>query len=373
MHVITRLEFGGAQTSTLFTVENLSRKGYEVYLLTSPGYLSRMAEKIPGVNLYYLPFRREINPWWDVMVLFLLVKKLSSIRPHILHTHSSKAGILGRWGGFITRVPLIYHTIHGFPFHDFQPLIIKKFYAFLERITSLVTTRLIAITREDIKKGLREGIGGREKYILIRDGIDFSRFQRNRGDKEEIKKDLGIREKWIVGTVSCFKPQKNLGDFIRMAALLDLPDTGFVMVGDGRERRKMEREICRRGMEERFYLMGWREDVERILRIFDVFVLTSLWEGLPKAVLEALTSRIPVVANAVDGVREVVRDGYNGYLIRPGDVYGMAKRVREIILNPSLRKRMGENAGRSLGEEFDIRNMVEELERVYMEDVKRIK
>ncbi len=365
VQVITKLEFGGAQTSTLHTAEYLARKDYEVYLFTSPGYLSKIAERLEGVSLKYFPFRREINPYYDGMTFILLWKEFLKIRPHIVHTHSSKAGILGRWAAFLSRVPFIYHTIHGFPFHDYQPSFLRHFYVFLEKVTAIITSKLIAITKEDMKKGLREGIGRRKKYILIRDGIDFQTWRKIKKDKERKKKELGIRERKVVGNISCFKPQKNLLDFIRMASLLNTPDTGFVIVGDGKMRREIEREIERVCLQDRFYLLGWREDVDEIIQIFDVFVLTSLWEGLPKTLLEAFSAGIPVVANAVDGVKEMVKDGFNGFLVPPKDIWTLTKRVRMLLKDENLRKKMGRNAQNSLSEEFELRSMMEKLDNLY--------
>jgi len=368
VHIITKLEFGGAQTSTLYTVEKLAeKKDYKVFLFTSPGYLSKRAEKLHKVSLKYFPFRREINPFWDIITFILLFRELKKIKPDIVHTHSSKAGILGRWAAYLSGVSLIYHTIHGFPFHNFQSIFLRSFYSFLERITAKITTRLIAITQEDIKKGLSVGIGESQKYILIRDGIDFGRFENIKIEKEGKKKELGIREEKVVGTVACFKPQKNLKDFVKMATLIKVPNTAFVIVGDGELRKALELEIKRSGLEERFYLLGWREDIEEVMCIFDVFVLTSLWEGLPKSLLEAFALGIPAVAYGVDGIKEMIKNGENGFLIPPKDVHILAERVKKLLVEGDLRRKMGVKAKRIKNrEEFDIKNMIEKIELLYM-------
>ena len=371
VHVITKLEFGGAQTSTLYTVRNLSHR-YRVYLFTSPGYMSKEAEKISGIILKYFPFRREINPLMDFLTFVLLFREFLRIRPHIVHTHSSKAGILGRWAAFLAGVPSIYHTIHGFPFHNHQYFFLRELYASLERITSFITTRLIAITTEDIKKGLGKGIGRRGKYVLIRDGIEIKKFENISVSKELQKKELGIEKDYIVGTVSCLKPQKSPLDFVRMASLITDRRVGFVMVGDGILREKIEEEIVKDRLNDRFYLLGWREDVERILRIFDVFVLTSYWEGLPKALLEAMVSGLPCVVTKVDGMKEIIEDGINGFLVSPGDYKEIAEKVKVLLKEKDLRKKIGEKAQESITKDFEISGMIRKLENLYIENFPKV-
>lgn len=365
VHVLTKLEFGGAQTSTLYTVEHLPRRRYEVYLFTSPGYLSRQAESVAKTTLKYFPFRREINPLLDMLTFFLLLKEFLQIRPHVVHTHSSKAGILGRWAAFFARVPCIYHTIHGFPFHQQQFFLTRQLYIFLEQITSFLTTRLIAITVEDIKKGLSQGIGRKNKYILIRDGIEIKKFRDTSFSRELIRKELGIKEKLIVGTVSCLKPQKNPLDFVRMAALIPEKRVGFIIAGDGALRKRMEEEVSKNRLHDRFYLLGWREDIEKIIRLFDVFVLTSFWEGLPKALLEAMASGLPPVVTAVDGMKEIIENGENGFLVPPGDYKAMAGKVRILLQDKTLREKIGEKARESVGEVFEISSMLTKLDNLY--------
>ncbi len=363
IHIITKLEFGGAQTSTLYTVKNLSKEKYRVYLFTSPGYLSNKAEEIDGISLKYFPFKREINPFYDFMTFILLLIEILKIHPDIVHTHSSKAGILGRWASFFCGVPHIYHTIHGFPFYENQFFPIKIFYVSLEMFTSFITEYLIAITNEDVKKGLRNGIGKRGKYLLIRDGIDISKFLSVNISKEEKKKKLGIKEKNVVGTISSLKKQKNPVGFVRMASSVKNKDTGFVIVGDGALRGKVEEEIEKRGLENRFYLLGWREDAEEILKTFDVFVLLSFWEGLPKALLESQTIGIPCVVTEIDGMKEIVKEGINGFLVK--DYKEASYKVDILLKNQKLREEIGRKGSEKITPDFEISNMVKEIEMLY--------
>ncbi|NOZ64039.1 MAG: glycosyltransferase family 4 protein [Caldiserica bacterium] len=300
-----------------------------------------------------------------MLTFFLLLKEFLQIRPHIVHTHSSKAGILGRWAAFFAGVPRIYHTIHGFPFHQQQFFLTRQLYVFLEQVTSCISSRLIAITREDIKKGLAKGIGRRSKYLLIRDGIEIKKFRERQFPRELLKKALGIKEELIVGTVSCLKPQKNPLDFVRMAGMIPGRRVGFIIVGDGILRKRMEEEIYKNRLNDRFYLLGWREDVEKIIKIFDVFVLTSLWEGLPKALLEAMASGLPPVVTKVDGMKEIIEESKNGFLIPPGDYKEMAGKVKILLQDKTLREKIGEKARESVKEEFEISGMVSKLDNLY--------
>ena len=166
--------------------------------------------------------------------------------------------------------------------------------------------------------------------------------------------------------IAPLKPQKAPLDFVRLAALVhrSRPDARFVLVGDGELRGAVEAEVERVGLAGSFKLTGWRRDIAEVLRCFDLFVLTSLWEGLPRVYLEALASGVPVVGTRVDGAAEVIRDGVNGYLVAPGDVRGMADRVLELLAHPDVAVRMGQK-GESLPQEFDIRDMIRRLEREY--------
>mgnify|MGYP001099214476 CR=1 FL=1 len=226
-HIITKLELGGAQQNTLYTIEHLPRDKYEVILISGcGGILDEEAKTIPDIKLYFIPsLVREVNPFCDLCAFFALWRILRLLRPHIVHTHSSKAGILGRWAAWFSRYPIsdirypiIIHTFHGFGFNPYQKFSIKEIFIFLEQITALISTKLIAVSEENIRKGTGYFIGSKEKYVLIRSGIKIAQYENVQVDPEKKKRELGIEpEEKVVTMVSPFKPQKAPFDFVQMA------------------------------------------------------------------------------------------------------------------------------------------------------------
>ena len=374
VHIITLLEWGGAQENTLYTVGELDPARYERSLLSGRGgMLDSAAEKIAGCRFRRVDsLVREIRPLRDLRALasltVLLREEKRRIRgaPLIVHTHSSKAGILGRAAARAAGADVIIHSLHGFGFHDGQPSAVTKFFVGLERVSSRWTDMFVAVSEENIRLGVREKIFPRDRCRLIRSGFDTGRF--TSGSREEGRRLLDIPgDVPVVGTVAVFKPQKAPHDFVEVARRVaaEVPNAWFVMVGDGELRPEVERALAKASLDVRFRMTGWRREIPDLLRAFDVFLLTSRWEGLPKVVPQALISGVPVVATAVDGTREIVDDGKDGFLCPPGDVEGLATRVLSVLagasrLDPSYKRDR-------LLEEFDQAEMVRAQERLYEE------
>lgn len=374
VHIITLLEWGGAQENTLYTVGELDPARYERSLLSGRGgMLDPAAEKIAGCRFRRVDsLVREIRPLRDLRALasltVLLREEKRRIRgaPLIVHTHSSKAGILGRAAARAAGADVIIHSLHGFGFHDGQPPAVTKFFVGLERVSSRWTDMFVAVSEENIRLGVREKIFPRDRCRLIRSGFDTGRF--TSGSREEGRRLLDIPgDVPVVGTVAVFKPQKAPHDFVEVARRVaaEVPNAWFVMVGDGELRPEVERALAKASLDVRFRMTGWRREIPDLLRAFDVFLLTSRWEGLPKVVPQALISGVPVVATAVDGTREIVDDGKDGFLCPPGDVEGLATRILSVLagasrLDPSYKRDR-------LLEEFDQAEMVRAQERLYEE------
>jgi glycosyltransferase involved in cell wall biosynthesis len=240
---------------------------------------------------------------------------------------------LGRWAAKLARAKVILHTVHGWSFNDYQPQIARLFFIWLEKLAAQFTDRLIVVSDSDRQKGLDNKIGEGNKYSLIRYGIDYNEFNTQ---AQNIRKELGIdAEDLVVGMVACLKPQKCPQDFIKLASLIKpgFPYVKFLLVGDGILRRDIESLINRFNLQARVILTGWRNDISRILSVIDIFVLTSLWEGLPIAVLEAMASGKPVVSTDTPGVEEVIVEGNSGFLVAPHDIRQMAERLAVLLKN----------------------------------------
>jgi glycosyltransferase involved in cell wall biosynthesis len=381
VHIITKLDLGGAQQNTLFTVAHLARSRYDPVLISGTnGLLVEDAKKLDDVKVYLLTeLVREIRPIKDLIALFKIrnilkelkkdnVKKESEINSQIIvHTHSVKAGVLGRWAAYMAGVKIIISSIHGFSFNDYQPSLVRAFYIYLEKLTSIITTKFVAVSNADIEKGIRNKLFTKDKVRLIRSGIDISRFMNKNHNRLRKRKELGIDvEIPVVAMIACFKPQKSPLDFVKVAKIIsdEIPDASFLIVGDGVIRSKIENMIEKISMEDKIILLGWRRDIPEILSCIDILVLTSLWEGLPRVFPQAMASGIPVVATEVDGAPEAIKNGVTGFLLQPRDIEGMAERIIYLIRNPDRAREMGEE-GRKLVGEFDIWKMVEQQEDLY--------
>jgi hypothetical protein len=208
-HIITKPELGGAQLSTLNLISNLPRDKYQVSIVTSPnGILKQEFKSLKNAAIYFSPFlRRPINPIVDILALINILIIYMSKKYYIIHTHSSKAGIIGRWAAFFARVPVILHTVHGWSFNDYQSLLIKRFYIFLEKITASFTTKIICVSKKDIEIGLKYKIAPRERFALIKYGIPLYQFKNSKCNTTEKKKELGINNNDpVIGMIACLKP-----------------------------------------------------------------------------------------------------------------------------------------------------------------------
>lgn len=359
LYVITKLELGGAQKQLLSLIRCLDRGTNEVFLFTAKkGLLMPEASAIPGLCLKKSGFlERPLNPVKDLLALCEICRFIRENRIDIVHTHSSKAGIIGRLAAKLSGVNIVVHTVHGWPFNDYQPVFARLLYIWLERVCANFTARLIVVSRYDREKGLSNRIGNSAKYTLIRYGIDYREFS---ADVARARRDLGIAGgDLIVGMIACFKPQKAPCDFIKLAAMItkEMPGVKFILAGDGALRKKIEGLIDKLKLTDKVMLLGWRSDIPRFLSAVDVFVLTSLWEGLPIAVLEAMASSRPVVATDTGGVREVVSENKTGFLVAREDISGMAGKLMLLLRDKNIREVIGQNARVGLGNDFQLEAM----------------
>ena len=374
LHVITRLIVGGAQENTMLTAALLDRRCFDVDVISGPqtGSEGSLIEEVRqrGVQLTILPdLVREVSPLCDLKALFKLAGLARRGRYDIIHTHSSKAGILGRWAGRMARVPVIVHTVHGWGHTDRQHPIVRGLYIALERLSQRLTDCLVVVSPRNTEKGLADGIATPDKYVTIRSGIELDRFLRPSRSRAEVRAELGIPAGApVMGTVARLSPQKAPLDFVAAAAAVAraIPEAHFVFVGDGPLREQAEAAIAKAGLTTRFHLTGLRRDVPELLMAFDVFALSSLWEGLPRVLPQAMAAGLPAVVTAIDGNAEAVVDGVNGRLVPPADPAALAKAVVSLLHDPETARRMGQ-AGLSRVCEFSAAKMVDDIARLYKE------
>jgi glycosyltransferase involved in cell wall biosynthesis len=379
IHLITRLIVGGAQQNTMETCAYLNKNRFAAQIIAGPQtgpegeILSEVRRK--NIPLAIIPeLVREVHPINDFIALQKIVALFKREQPHIVHTHSSKAGILGRWAARIAKVPVIIHTVHGWGHHSYQKPLIRRLFITIERNMEKSTDRLIAVSNATVEKGLNDRIGTRDKYTVIHSCINLDDFTASLRDPQQLKKSLGINpQSPVIGTVSRLSQQKNPLDFIRMAALIkqEVPESKFLFVGDGALRSTTETLIRELNLTDDVFLAGLRHDIADLLRCMDIFTLTSLWEGLPRVIPQAMAAGLPVVANEVEGTAEVIQDGINGSLIPPHDVSCMAHKVVQLLKDAHLRKSMGARGRETALSEFSLHDMIQKIETLYCDVLAR--
>ena len=370
-HVITKLELGGAQEVALYAVSHLDRTRFRSVLVAGPGgLLTEEARRLPGVQTIILPsLGRRIHAMSDLLALIGLYGLFRSLRPAIVHTHSSKAGVLGRWAAWLARVPVIIHTVHGFGITPTQPAWIRSFFILLERMTGWITTQWIMVARADVERGRQWGLFD-ANVSVVRPGIDPCPFFRpiDSTTRDALRREFGAGPgEYLVGTVACLKPQKAPEDFVRVAKTVCeiSPQVRFVLIGDGELRPHIESLIERYGLRGLVCLAGWRRDIDRVMHSFDALLLTSRWEGLPRVMLEASAAGLPIVATKVGGVEEAVTDKRRVRLCEAGDIAGLARAVVDLHREQGASKSHGAIIQRALPKEFHIEEMVKEYQSLY--------
>ena len=359
----------------MLTAALLDKGRFQVEVLSGPqtGSEGSLIEEVRqrGVQLTIMPeMVREINPKNDLQALWKLYHLMRRKRYGIVHTHSSKAGIIGRLAARLAGTPVIVHTVHGWSFHEHMSSPVRRTYILLERISAAYTSALIVVTQKDINKGLKYRIGKPEQYRLIRSAVPLDEFDPGSEDRSAVRQELGIPAgAFVMGNLGRFSAQKNPLDWVRLAGKVGrrYPQVFFLLVGDGPMRAQVEAALVSEEISERTLLTGLRRDAAHMLAAMDVFVLTSLWEGLPRVIPQAMLMGLPVVANRADGTVESISDGRTGFLCDPGDIDQMCERISNLIERPDERLSMGRHGQEYARHEFDLRQMISQIEALYTE------
>ena len=376
LHIITEMERGGAQLFTLFTVENLDHDRFDPYLLSNPrGILNGDAQKTLRERFLTVPsLVRPLSPLDDLKALFQIRNMVRSLNPEIVHTHSSKAGILGRWAAKLSaREVKLVHTVHGFAFSPFHGRFSNTVYKTLERLTAPITDLFLFVTDEDRKEAERLGLLKRSSWAIVRSIVGVERFRQAASSRKELREKMGISLSTpVIGGLFPFKPQKDPLGFIEIANLVHqrLPQALFLVGGDGVLRREMERLIEELGLREWVRLLGWQERAEEFLPLCDTLLLPSLWEGLPQVLVQAMACNTIPVASSVNGTKELLREGRNGLLFSPRDYREGASKVLQSLEDKTFREIFPEESKKTL-EGFNPLEMVALQERLYQKLLER--
>lgn len=375
-HVITRLIVGGAQENTVASVLGLRKKSeLELKLISGPtsgseGSLEHLFDA-PSQTLGILPsLVREVSPARDLIALAQLTRLFRQSKPHIVHTHSSKAGILGRVAAHRAGVPVVIHTIHGPSFGAFQGALANTSYLAAERFAAKYTTHFVSVANAMTEQYLRAGIGRDEQYTRVFSGFELEPFLSARNDFE-LRGTLGLKPTDIVvGKVARLFELKGHDDLIDAASRLVEANAQikFLLVGGGPWEQRLKGKVKALGLEQHFVFVGLvpPNEVPRYVGVMDLLVHLSRREGLARALPQALAAGKPVVAYDCDGAKEVCINGQTGCLIQPGDLPDLVKRVSELAGSPELREKLGAR-GRALVEKnFSTQRMVDDLHHLYL-------
>jgi glycosyltransferase involved in cell wall biosynthesis len=382
IHIITRMDKGGSAQNTLLTCIALSGK-YEQILVYGLSLESQMtpwewrsvdsgikeAEK-RGVKIIPLSsLARRIAPVRDLRAFFSLWRLMIREKPAIVHTHTSKAGILGRCAARLAGVPAIVHTPHGHVFFGHFGLLASRFFLQAERFMASLTDRLIALTQGERNDYMALSVGDPGRIVTIHSGVDVDRYMQVKVNLQEKRRSLGLNpEGLVVGTVGWLLPIK--GPMYLLKAMAEVwkgyPETSLVYVGKGDLEGELKEEASRMGVSERVSFLGWRDDIPEIMHILDIFVLPSLNEGMGRVLVEAMAAGRPVVASNVGGIPDLVMQGKNGLLVPAADIKALARGIEFFISYPNERKEMGEE-GRKMAIRFGSDSMVQKIDRLYLE------
>jgi len=307
-----------------------------------------------------------LSPARDTRALHWLTKHLAASGYDVVHTHSAKAGALGRMAAERARTPMVVHTFHGFPFHEFQSRVRRGAYVHIERYLSRRTHAFLAVGSAVAAEAVRRGIAVPERVRVINPAIDGIASPASPAVRAATRSALGVPVGCVVvGTVGRVDYQKAPESFIDAIAAIGRPDVYAVWIGDGPMRRRMERRAVRRGLAGRFICTGHRADVPDLLAGLDIFAMASRYEGLPCAVAEAMTAGLPVVATAVNAVPDIVLPGRTGLLASPERPEQLAAAIRYLLENPAEAARMAEAGREFIAGKFTAEALAEALDATY--------
>ena len=371
-HVITRMIVGGAQETVLLAAALADRSRFDPVVITGPqtGSEGSLHEQLQerGVEVRVLPeLVRQVSPVHDLRAVSALARAFRELGADVVHTNSSKAGIVGRLAARRARVPRVLHTVHGWPFHDHQNLAAATVWRQLERRAARLADRLVVVADADRTKGLAAGVGRLEQYVTVRSGIELAKYGPDAAVRNQVRQELGLAaDAAVIGAVNRLSPQKDPLSLVRAAAvaLRADPCARLLLVGDGPLRAQVLSEGRALGIADQVLSVGLRRDVSRLLTAVDVFASASLWEGLPRTVLQAMATGVPVVATAADGIVDVVQDGITGLLVPPGHADALGAALERVLRDAPLGRALADHAAARLPE-FDAAVMVRRLERLY--------
>ncbi|MFA6609261.1 MAG: glycosyltransferase family 4 protein [Candidatus Omnitrophota bacterium] len=376
--IITRLNVGGPAIHTVLLTSELNRLGYSDTLVCgnvseSEGDMMYLAKEKDVIPLVVAEMGREISPVNDIKAFWKLYRIIRKARPDIVHTHTAKAGTLGRLAAICAGVPVKVHTFHGHVFDGYFNPLKAKIFLWIERFLALFTDRVITVSdkvKDEIVNKLRVTDGS--KCVVVPLGFELEKFLKNGADNDRFRKKLRIdKDILLIGIVGRLVPIKNHEMFLEAARIvLDSGFKGrakFAIIGDGELRSHLGGVAQKLGLEKDVIFTGWEQDLDMVYAGLDIVALTSLNEGTPVSIIEALASARPVVASDVGGVGDVINDGECGFLVKSGDVKGFSEKLLRLLDDSTLREKFGARGRELVKEKYSKNRLVRDIEQLYKE------
>jgi len=373
LHIITRLDTGGSSTNTIETVARLDKNKYQVKLLFGKTHDpdGNIVRSLKERNIDYQCIKtlvRSVNPVKDILTLWQMVCLIKKGKYDLIHTHSSKAGILGRWAAKLANAPCIVHTPHGHVFYGYFNGFLNIVFIWVEKLTAVVTDKIITLTQKGKEEHVQFGIAKADKFIPIYSGIDIEHYRNKEIHVQNKRKEWGIHpDAFVFGCIARLDEIK--GNRYLVDAFIEshqqMPGSQLILVGEGEERKMIEEKIEQNKIQDKIILAGERHDIDEFLLLIDVFVLASLNEGMGRVILEAMACGKPVIATDTGGIPELVKNRVNGFLVPVKDAKGISAAMLKFFERPELVHDYGLNNKRKVEEKFGIKNMVEEIDHLY--------
>jgi glycosyltransferase involved in cell wall biosynthesis len=377
LRVIARLNMGGPALHVTYLAQGLAARGYETTLVA--GDVARGEESMAfvadraGVEIVRLPgLSRELSPIRDAVAAWRVAQIIRRVRPDIVHTHTAKAGAVGRVAALLagTRRPVVVHTFHGHVLRGYFGRAGTLLFRAIETLLARTTDRLIAVSPEVLDELVSLHVAPRGKFSVVRLGIELEPRVRFDGDAAEVRRRHGIPAgKFVVGWFGRMTAVKRTDDLLTMLAGVRERgiDALLLLVGDGDDRERLEQRAHDLGLARSCLFVGYQEDVAPWYAICDAVVLTSASEGTPVTIIEALAAGRPVVATRVGGVPDVVDEGETGFLVRPGDTHALAERLEILARDPERRAAMGQAGQERTLTRYTVERLVEDMDELYRE------
>jgi len=374
-HLIAGIGSGGAGEDTLLTIEGLNKKKYHIDLIVGKEPREDTLKEIVNkkINLIYVrPFNIRYHFFYDPILLLKLIFLFKKNQYGIVHTHTTKTGIIGRIAARIAGVPVIIHGLHGNALEVFDSKFINIIKIFLEKRISKFTDANISVSEIVSRKYLEYGIGKKDKYFTVRSGMELNKFFNAREGVDEQKKrqELGInREDFIIGNVGRLAASKG-HQFLFQAIKKILENrknqsVKLLVIGEGKYKEKLIKYVKKHNLERNVIFTGYRKDVAELMAIMDLFVFASLREGVPKVLVQATAVGIPIAAFNIDGVSEILKDNYNGFLVEPKNIEQLVEIIIKYMNNKKLIRIHGKNGQNIVRNRWSVKGMVKGTEQIY--------